>query len=163
MALRLSQGDLAELFGVAPSTVVNWEQHHGLPIGEDTGREKFYPAAACVLWFVEREVARRGVADPGRARYVAARAAREELELARRLGEVVSSAEVAAGSRANGKAVSDIFLRLPAKAAPQLVGLPLERLQFALDAYVKKALGEAAEIIEARAAKYDATDEVRGE
>lgn len=56
------QERIAEMFGVAPKTIVEW-QEQGLPIAKrgGPGVASEYDSAACITWYVNREVERASV------------------------------------------------------------------------------------------------------
>lgn len=74
------QEQLAELFGVAPKTIGEW-QEQGLPIAARgrRGIASQYDSAACIRWLVEREV-RKVQGEPPRDRL--ARVQAEQIEMA---------------------------------------------------------------------------------
>jgi hypothetical protein len=75
----IGQERIAEMFGVAPKTIVEW-QEQGLPIAlrGGPGVPSEYESEACIGWFVQREVGKVQVETP---RDRLARLQSEEIEL----------------------------------------------------------------------------------
>ena len=90
----VGQEQIADMLGVAPKTVVEW-QEQGLPITQRgrPGVASEYDSAAVIEWLVQREVSKLGVEGP-RNRLARLQADEIELRLAEKAGLVVPAAKV---------------------------------------------------------------------
>lgn len=88
------QEQIADLFGVAPKTIVEW-QDQGLPIAVRgrPGVASEYDSEACIRWYVEREVSKVQGETP-RDRLARLQAEEIELRLAEKRGLLVPASKV---------------------------------------------------------------------
>jgi hypothetical protein len=84
--LWVNQKSIACVFGVSPSTILNWVE---LP-SRKQGRERLYFIPDCVQWLLERERSKLSSLTEEQARYARVRRERQELLLSRERGESVS-------------------------------------------------------------------------
>lgn len=132
--MKVDQQELAELFGVSPRTIRNW-QADGMPVeGQRNGR-KIYEAADCISWRVEqaRAKARRAAADveaeglptkqESQRRRAAVRAREAELDLAEREERIVDRAAFREVLSELLSVLRRAILNVPGRWAAQLVGL----------------------------------------
>lgn len=85
------QEHIADVFGVAPKTIVEW-QEDGFPIATrgGPGVASVYDSAECIRWYVAREMNRAGVELP-RDRLFRLQAESIELDLAVKRGHLIPS------------------------------------------------------------------------
>lgn len=85
----IGQEQIADLFGVAPKTIVEW-QEQGLPIAlrGRPGVASEYESAACVEWYMQREL-NKVQAETPRDRLARLQADKIELELEAQRGTLV--------------------------------------------------------------------------
>lgn len=86
--------NLAAMFGVAPKTIVEW-QEQGLPIHKrgKPGVPSQYQADECIAWYVAREVAKVQGESP-RDRLARLQAEEIELRLAEKRGQLVPTSSI---------------------------------------------------------------------
>jgi len=84
------QETIADVFGVAPKTIVEW-QEQGFPVAVrgGPGVASQYDSAACIRWLVEREVRKAAAPESSKDRLHRVQAERIEMELARERGQLV--------------------------------------------------------------------------
>ena len=89
------QERVAELFGVAPKTIVEW-QEHGFPVAVKGGPgvPSEYDAPACIRWLVEREVKKVSGPESPKDRLSRVQAERIEMEMARERRQLVPADEI---------------------------------------------------------------------
>jgi phage terminase Nu1 subunit (DNA packaging protein) len=109
---RLTQKQIAELFGVTPRAIRDWHSE-GLPRLEDGN----YDGAACVTWYANDD----GVDQ--RDRLAAAQAEKAEAENAIRRGELIDTNAVAAVWSEMIAAARAKLLSLPTKLSAQLANV----------------------------------------
>ena len=127
--MRVQANELAELFGVSRRTITNWVTGPDpcpSEIGEDGVR--VFDTGAVRRWLEDRAAKRalakaeRGTRDitEAKARYLAAKAEREELALARARGELLHIDDVAADLERTLQALRARILSAPSRFAPRL-------------------------------------------
>jgi len=94
VARIIGQERIAELFGVAPKTIVEW-QEQGLPIAQrgSPGVPSEYESQECIAWYVARELDRAG-RETARDRLARLQADKVERELRVMDRELLEAAEV---------------------------------------------------------------------
>lgn len=121
MGLKVNKRGLAEIIGVSERSLTEW-QGQGMPIEVSAGRgsSNQYDTATVINWMIER--ARAGSAkETARDRLDRIKADREELALARELGELVVAEELIQGFEAMITAAKVEFLNtLPDNLASEL-------------------------------------------
>lgn len=117
------QENIAEIFGVAPKTVIAW-QEEGLPVLKrgQPGVPSEYDSAACIRWFADREL-NRANADRPRDRLHRAQAENAELNLRIRRGELAPVEEVSRILRSAVLAAREYLRGQPPRLALELEGL----------------------------------------
>ena len=118
MANVVGQEAIAEVFGVAPKTIVEW-QEQGFPIAVrgGPGVPSEYDSAACISWLVDREVKKVRGESP-RDRLFRLQAESIEMDMAERRGQLVHVDSVEPRLRAAVLAAREFLLR----QAPDLAG-----------------------------------------
>ena len=96
----VGQENIAEIFGVAPKTIIAW-QEAGMPILKrgQPGIASEFDSAECIRWYAEFQLARAN-ADRPRDRLNRAQAELAEINLAVRRGELASVTELSRLMRA---------------------------------------------------------------
>ncbi len=91
MARIIGQERIAEIVGVAPKTIVEW-QEQGFPVAVrgGPGVPSEYESVDCIRWLIDRELARVGVEKPG-DKLLRLKAEDMELNLAERRGTLVNA------------------------------------------------------------------------
>lgn len=94
MARIIGQQAVAELFGVAPKTIVEW-QEHGFPIARRgaPGIASEYESVDCIAWYLQREKERAGV-ESAKDRLARLQGDKVERELRILDRELIPAAEV---------------------------------------------------------------------
>lgn len=89
MALIVGQERIAEVFGVAPKTIVAW-QEEGFPIAQrgGPGIPSEYESADCIRWYVDREVKKVQAESPN-DRLARVKADSIEMDNAERRGKLI--------------------------------------------------------------------------
>lgn len=151
--MKVSQAELARIFGVDTRTIQRWADA-GLP-REGSGRATKYDIAAALAWWLERERGRLVRERPGRAaralaearaRIAEVRAEREALELAVRKGELVPLEVVEQRFTAFVESVVHAIRSAPARWAPYLCHeRPVAEAQAELARLVNELLTELAD------------------
>lgn len=122
--IELNQTQMGEVFGVSTRQVRNWEKD-GL-VCRAAGNQKFYPLAAAIRWYREREVSAALAEvevkdiDAAKLRKLEAEADTKELDLAVKRGELVPMDEVGDLVRESLEAVDAVLKHSPSRFAPQL-------------------------------------------
>lgn len=114
------QERIAEFFGVAPKTIVEW-QEQGFPIAVrgGPGVASVYESSACIAWYVERELSRAQVEMP-RDRLARVQADRIEMENAERRGQLVLAEQLEPKLAAAFTAAREDFLESVLRLAREL-------------------------------------------
>lgn len=94
MARIVGQERVADVFGVAPKTIVEW-QEHGFPIAfrGGPGVASEYESAECIRWMVDREL-RKIQSESPNDRLARAKAESVEMDNAERRGQLVQAAQL---------------------------------------------------------------------
>lgn len=113
---------IASAFGVAPKTVVEW-QEHGFPVAVrgGPGVSNEYEAAACIRWLVEREV-RKVQGESPKDRLARLQGDQLEMDLAERRGKLIEAAAVEPMMRAAIVSARERIRNEPARIAAALEG-----------------------------------------
>lgn len=92
--LVVGQEKIAEVFGVAPKTIVEW-QREGFPIAKQgkPGVPSEYRTEDCIQWFVQRELAKAGI-ESAKDRLARLQGDKVELELAAMRRDLIPASEV---------------------------------------------------------------------
>lgn len=127
------QESIAEVFGVAPKTIVEW-QEQGLPIAVrgKPGVPSEYDTDACIAWMVEREI-KKIQAERPQDRLARLQADKIEIELAERRGVLIPADLLEPRLQAAFTAARERWLEV----APRLAR------EFTADAAAREALLQA--------------------
>ena len=125
----VGQEQIAEMFGVAPKTVVQW-QEQGMPIAERgrPGVPSEYESAACINWLVSREVAKVQAERP-QDRLHRVQADKIEMENAEKRGQLVSAAQLEPKLRAMVIAAGEAWRNEPARLAREVPGRAVREIE----------------------------------
>lgn len=125
----VGQEQIAEMFGVAPKTVVQW-QEQGMPIAERgrPGVPSEYESAACINWLVSREVAKVQAERP-QDRLHRVQADKIEMENAEKRGQLVSAAQLEPKLRAMVIAAREAWRNEPARLAREVPGRAVREIE----------------------------------
>ena len=120
---------IADLLGVAPKTVVEW-QEQGLPIAVrgKPGVPSEYEAADCVRWLVEREV-KKVQGEKPQDRLARVQADKIELELAEKRGLLLPADQIEPKLRAAVIAAREMWRNEPARLAREVPGKPIKEIE----------------------------------
>lgn len=129
----VGQERIADMFGVAPKTIVEW-QDQGLPIAlrGRPGVPSEYESAACIAWYVEREV-RKVQAEQPRDRLARVQAEKIEMENAVTRGLLIPADQLEPKLRAVMVAIREQLLDLRRTLSPQLIGRTASEVEEALE------------------------------
>ncbi len=118
----VGQESIAELFGVAPKTIVEW-QEAGFPIAQrgGPGVPSEYESADCVRWYVDREV-KKVQAETPRDRVFRLQAEGLELDLAQKRGTLIPADSIEPMIEAAIVAAREKFLTEPSRLSMMLQG-----------------------------------------
>jgi phage terminase Nu1 subunit (DNA packaging protein) len=91
----IGQEKIAEVFGVAPKTIVDW-QEQGFPISVrgQRGIPSEYDTSACIAWYVERELQKSGANETPRDRLARLQGDEAEMRIRERMGELVPADKI---------------------------------------------------------------------
>lgn len=119
----VGQEKIAECFGVAPKTIVEW-QTDGFPVAQrgGPGVASEYELAACIQWLVQREVGKAQGESP-RDRVFRLQGDDLELELAKKQGRLIEVDQVEPLLTAAVIAAREGLLRERRRLAKLLVGI----------------------------------------
>jgi terminase small subunit / prophage DNA-packing protein len=136
----VGQDRVAEVFGVAPKTIVEW-QEQGFPIAlrGRPGVPSEYDTAACIAWYVEREV-RKVQNEQPRDRLARVQAEKIEMENAVTRGLLIPADQLEPKLRAVMVAIREQLLDLRRTLTPQLAGRTPREIEQALEAAHSEAL-----------------------
>ena len=120
---------IADLLGVAPKTVVEW-QEQGLPIAlrGKPGVPSEYETADCVRWLVEREV-KKVQGEKPQDRLARVQADKIELELAEKRGLLLPADQIEPKLRAAVIAAREMWRNEPARLAREVPGKPIKEIE----------------------------------
>lgn len=140
----IGQEQVADLFGVAPKTIVEW-QEQGMPIAlrGGPGVPSEYESADCVRWYADREVRKVQVEQP-RDRLARVQADAIEMDNAVKRGTLIHVDQIEPKWRAVIVAFRERLLDLRRTLAPQLVGRTAREIEQQLEAEHTKALAKLA-------------------
>lgn len=129
----IGQESVAEMFGVAPKTIVEW-QEQGLPVASRgrPGVPSEYESRDCIDWFVQRALARVNAEQP-RDRLVRLQGDDLEIELAIKRGTLVAPSEIEPKLRAAIISAREQLLGLRTSVVPALVGKTVREMQDELE------------------------------
>lgn len=147
---HVSKADLARAMGVSTVTITQWVGK-GCPFEQkgSPGRPWLFSLPDVVAWR-EDQIQAQAVGDTtkldlneARRRKLAAEAAHAELDLAKRRGELVEIAEVAAAVGDDYTNLRAKLLALPVRLAPQCVGITnTAEVQATVEKFIHEALEE---------------------
>lgn len=122
MARIVNKKDLSEILGISERTLTE-HQKSGLPILFDgvRGSENQYNTADVITWLIERAI--NGKRETSRDRLDRVRADREEIGLAKDLGELIPAAELEDAFSSKVIAVKNLLLQGDAKLKTELDAL----------------------------------------
>jgi phage terminase Nu1 subunit (DNA packaging protein) len=145
---KVDQAELAEIFGVAPKTIWEW-QAEGLPFEPRaaTGAEHLFDTAKALTWLLRREVNKAAGGETQKDRLARVQADRIELEIAEKRGQLVPFAEI---EPQWGRVVDAI--------RTELLMLP-DRTELDLDEVKRDVLREVVEGVLRNLSVYDPTAE----
>ena len=138
----IGQEQIAEVFGVAPKTIVEW-QEHGLPIAQrgSPGIPSEYETESCINWLVEREVKKVQNERP-QDRLARVQADKIEMENAEKRGLLIPADQLEPKLRAAMIAAREHWRNEPARLAREVPGKPIkdieEMLATAFDGFLVK-------------------------
>lgn len=139
MGKLVTARELSKIFGKTERTIFRWKDE-GIPFADGK-----YDTAACIDWYVEREIARRlsETADgevldlnAERARHSKEQADKLEMENATRRGLLMDANAVAALWAKIAVSAKTLLLAIPSKAAPLLVGKKIAEIKDILETHV---------------------------
>lgn len=121
------QENIADVFGVAPKTIVEW-QEQGFPVAQrgGPGVASEYESAACINWLVEREVKKVLVEKP-QDRLARVQADKIEMENAERRGLLIPADQLEPKLKAAFIAARENWLAAVPRLAHELPADPRER------------------------------------
>jgi phage terminase Nu1 subunit (DNA packaging protein) len=122
LARIVNKKDLSEILGISERTLTE-HQKSGLPILFDgvRGSENQYNTADVITWLIERAI--NGKRETSRDRLDRVRADREEIGLAKDLGELIPAAELEDAFSSKVIAVKNLLLQGDAKLKTELDAL----------------------------------------
>ena len=129
----VGQERIAEVFGVAPKTIVEW-QEQGFPIAVrgSPGIPSEYDAPACVRWLVDREV-RKVQAETPNDRLARVKADSIEMDNAERRGLLISAADLEPKLRAAMVLARERWTDASPRVAREVLGKPLDQVEALLE------------------------------
>ncbi|MBC2731368.1 terminase small subunit [Thiobacillus sp.] len=141
MARIVGQERIAEVFGVAPKTIVDW-QEQGFPIAVrgGPGVPSEYESADCIRWYVEREVKKIQSESPN-DRLSRVKADAIEMDNAERRGKLIPSDLLEPKLKAAFVAAREKFLDAVPRLARELpaeLGARETMLQAELEAFLAR-------------------------
>lgn len=123
------QETIAGMFGVAPKTIVEW-QEQGLPIAErgGPGVPNQYDSAACIRWLVDREL-RKVQAESPNDRLARVKADAIEMDNAERRGRLIPADQLEPRLRAAFVAAREAWVNEPPQLARKAVGKSAQEIE----------------------------------
>lgn len=130
----IGQEQVASLFGVAPKTIVEW-QEQGLPIAlrGGPGVPSEYESDECIRWYADREVRKVQVEQP-RDRLARVQADAIEMDNAVKRGTLIPADQLEPKLRAVFVAFREDMLGLRRTLTPNLVGRTAREIEQQLEA-----------------------------
>lgn len=138
----VGQEQIAEVFGVAPKTIVEW-QEAGFPIEVrgSPGIPSEYETEPCINWLVDREV-KKVQAESPRDRLFRLQADAIELEQAEKRGVLVRADAIEPRLRAAVVSARELLLRMPGPLAAKMDGADRKKrevlMREAFDAFLRR-------------------------
>ncbi|KAF0102465.1 MAG: hypothetical protein FD187_2362 [bacterium] len=141
----IGQDKIAEMMGVAPKTIVEW-QEAGFPVAVQGGRgvPNEYDAAACIRWLVDREV-RKVQAESPKDRLHRLQADDMELRLAEKRAQLVPAAAIEPAMKAAVVAARERIRSEPARIAVAMEGKDRAERETQLRDLFDEVLGKLAD------------------
>lgn len=141
MARIVGQERIAEVFGVAPKTIVAW-QEEGFPIAQrgSPGIPSEYESADCIRWYVDREVKKVQTETPN-DRLARVKADSIEMDNAERRGQLIPAELLEPKLKAAFVAAREKFLDAVPRLARELpveLGAREAMLQGELEAFLAR-------------------------
>jgi phage terminase Nu1 subunit (DNA packaging protein) len=138
----VGQESIAAVFGVAPKTVVEW-QEAGFPIAlrGGPGVASEYETESCINWLVDREVKKVQVERP-QDRLARVQADKIEMENLERRGTLILAEQLEPKLRAAAVAAREFWRNEPTRLAREVPGKPIreieELLAVAFDEFLRR-------------------------
>lgn len=138
----IGQDQIADLFGVAPKTIVEW-QEAGFPIAVrgGPGVPSEYESESCINWLIGREV-RKVQAETPRDRLFRLQAEEMEIKLAKERGQLIPASLLEPALRAVVVAARQMLRQMPVRLAAEMEGTNRTRreelLRAAVDVFLTK-------------------------
>lgn len=119
----VGQTNLADLFGVAPKTIVEW-QEQGLPVAVRGGPHlpNEYDTEGCIRWLVDREV-RKVRAESPKDRLARLQGDEKEIQLAQLRGRLIPADAIEPAMKAAVVAARERIRDEPARIATLMEGV----------------------------------------
>jgi phage terminase Nu1 subunit (DNA packaging protein) len=130
----IGQEQVADLFGVAPKTIVEW-QDAGFPIAQrgSPGIPSEYESQACINWLVDREV-RKVQGESQRDRYWREAGDKLAMENAVTRSRLIPADQVEPKIRAAVVSAREQLVNLRSSLVPQLIGKSRRDVEVLLEA-----------------------------
>jgi phage terminase Nu1 subunit (DNA packaging protein) len=125
----VGQEQIAEVFGVAPKTIVEW-QEQGMPIAVRgrPGVPSEYDTDACIAWYADREV-KKVQAERPQDRLARVQADKIELELMEKRGLLLPADMIEPKLRAAMIAAREMWRNEPSRLAREVPGKPIKEIE----------------------------------
>ncbi len=130
----IGQEEVAEVFGVAAKTIVEW-QEQGFPVAVRgrPGVPSEYDTAACIQWYVEREV-RKVQGERPQDRLARVQADKIEMENAEKRGLLIPATALEPKLKSVGIAAREYWRNEPVRLAREIPGKPIREIEAMLAA-----------------------------
>jgi len=125
----VGQEQIADVFGVAPKTIVEW-QEQGMPIAVRgrPGVPSEYDTDACIAWYADREV-KKIQAERPQDRLARVQADKIELELMEKRGLLLPADMIEPKLRAAMIAAREMWRNEPSRLAREVPGKPIKEIE----------------------------------
>lgn len=125
----VGQEQIADVFGVAPKTIVEW-QEQGMPIAVRgrPGVPSEYDTDACIAWYADREV-KKVQAERPQDRLARVQADKIELELMEKRGLLLPADMIEPKLRAAMIAAREMWRNEPSRLAREVPGKPIKEIE----------------------------------
>ena len=125
----IGQEQIADVFGVAPKTIVEW-QEQGMPIAVRgrPGVPSEYDTDACIAWYADREV-KKVQAERPQDRLARVQADKIELELMEKRGLLLPADQIEPKLRAAMIAAREMWRNEPSRLAREVPGKPIKEIE----------------------------------
>lgn len=125
----VGQEKIAELFGVAAKTIVEW-QEQGMPIAQrgSPGVPSEYESEACINWMIDREVKKVQIERP-QDRLARVQADKIEMENAEKRGLLIPTDQLEPKLRAAMIAAREHWRNEPSRLAREVPGKPIKEIE----------------------------------